>query len=110
MSFPVLRRRLATCTSLVRKGLDDAAISDAPPALATIVQAAQFCRQPTKVRHLALDLCEMRSGETIYVRAVLLLAGRQPQQVANLVEREPEVAAPADEAEPRHVPAIVGAI
>ena len=80
----------------MREGLDDAAIGDATATLATLVEAAEFYSQPFEVRDLALDRCEMRSGKTIHFRAVLLLARGHSQQVANLVQREPEIATSAD--------------
>src|SRR3954454_21452148 len=96
-------------SSARRQRFDDVALGDgAAPAPAD--QLGQLAAQRVQVGDLALDLGQVLPGDGVHrlARAVAIIG--EVEQLTYLLQREPEVARPPDEAQPVQVRRAVGAI
>ena len=82
------------------KSLDDAAIGDEPLPAAAGAEAAQFAGQPGQIGELLFDRTAMLLRNAIHFGACLRFLRRQAKQIPDLVEREAQVPATADEMKP----------
>jgi hypothetical protein len=67
------------------------------------VDAAQLVRQSGQVGNLLLNFGEVFGADPVDLVAGLVLLRGQAQQIPHLIEREPQIPAPADEAQPVQV-------
>jgi hypothetical protein len=74
--------------SVARKSFDDAALDHRPTAAAGRADAAQLGRKTLEVGQLALDGLKVPLCNPAYFRTGRRIFGREPEQVADLIERE----------------------
>lgn len=69
----------------------------------------EFGSQRLEIRNLAVDLCNMLGRDVVDLRTRSILIVGQPEQRANLLDREAQVAGATDERQPPEMPARINA-
>ena len=96
MSCPVVPRYHAgDRASIIRR--------DKPAVLAPPIYAAQLVGQPRQVGNLLFDCGQVLGADPVDLGAGLILLRGQAQQFPHLIEGEPQIPAPANEAQPVQV-------